>query len=598
MVKFKIKDKKREKIKNKTIFNLTKIVLKNAYELIKQHKNFVIIFIIGIIFTIIFTTILSPMLATFFPTIDNDPPKIIEVTPLQNSNLFDLSNISIKVADDGGSGLDLANCFIKLGGAYSGEINCSRIIKNDLIICTPHEKLKPDVYTAEFFIKDKGGNVNKDFTKFTIFEKPIPRFDFYETPHAYSENDEVHGIKWKQRYIPYSFSIINEGSTVTLEDIELTFDFPGIILNHIIMAENSCINCCIKEAQSIPSIVYGGKTEKNFSTCQLVIDIERLPPGGIFAGLIFIDPQYMQKPDEVITFCGWRNRYYGHYFYEQLGWIHKVDVNGEIKMSPDAWINKGIFSRNKGIEYNFPPTLDIKDSLIAFDNAIKIDENSSSAWNEKGISLAYIGDFLGAIQSFNRSIGINPKFEKPYYHIALIYFKLGNCDIATSYAKKALDINPDSINASRLIELCENIEIVAPETIKKSLTELNEDEGTIVFTIGRSNLFDKSLEDIIIFDFPVGGSRFILKRDMDFNLVFEHISIQTGIRVAKVDISRFEECDKLFISLAWSKMNNTLYVGCSDGTNENLISQKAKQIDTENILIKNFLEIEQFIQIN
>jgi len=569
--------------------------LENACKFIKQHRGSIIIFIIGVVFTIIFTSLLSPMLATIFPSIDEDPPRIIELSPLQNSNLFDLSNISIKVADNGGSGLDLDNSYIKLSGSYSGEINCSRVIKNDLIIFIPQEKLKPDIYTAEFFIKDKGGNINKDYTKFTIFEKPKLRFDFYESPHAYSENDEVHGIKWKQRYIPYSFSIINEGSTVTLEDVELTFNFPGIILNHIIMAETSCINCNIKEAQSTPSIVYGGMTEKKFLTCQLIIDIERLPPGGIFAGLIFIDPQYIQKPDEVITFCGWENRFYGHYFYEQLGWVHQSDINGEIKMNQDAWINKGIFSRNKGIEYNFPLTLDIKYSLIAFNNAIKINENSSSAWNEKGISFAYIGNFSGAIQSFNRAININPNFEDPYYYIALIYLKLGNCDVATRYAEKAIEINPNSINASKLIGFCGNFEIIAPEIIKKSMNDLNEDEGTIVFTINRSNLFDRSLEEIIIFDFPVGDSRFILKRDMDFNLVFEHISIQTGIRIAEIDISKYEECDKLFISLTWSKINNTLYVGCSDGTKEKLTSQTAKQIDTENIFIKNFLEIEPFI---
>jgi len=569
--------------------------LGKAGKLIKQHRRSIFMFIIGVVFTIIFTSYLSPMLATIFPSIDKDPPKIIELSPLQNSNLFELSNISIKVADNGGSGLDLDNSFIILSGSYSGEINYSRVIKNDLIIFIPQEKLKPDIYTAEFFIKDKGGNINKDFTKFTIFEKPKLRFDFYESPHAYSENDDVHGIKWKQRYIPYSFGIINEGSTVTLEDVELTFNFPGIILNHIIMAETSCINCNIKEAQSTPSIVYGGKTEKNFSTCQLIIDIERLPPGGIFAGSIFIDPQYTQKPDEVITFCGWENRFYGHYFYEQLGWVHQSDINGEIKMNQDAWINKGIFSRNKGVEYNFPPTLDIKYSLIAFNNAIKIDENSSSAWNENGISLAYLGNFSGAIQSFNKAISINPNFEDPYYYIALIYLKLGNCDVATRYAEKAIEINPNSINASKLIGFCGNFEIIAPEIIKNSMNDLNEDEGTIVFTISRSNLFDRSLEEIIIFDFPVGDSRFILKRDIDFNLVFEHISIQTGIRIAEIDISNYEECDKLFISLTWSKTNNTLYVGSSDGTKEKLTSQTAKQIDTENILIKNFLEIEPFI---
>ena len=193
----------------------------------------------------------------------------------------------------------------------------------------------------------------------------------------------------------------------------------------------------------------------------MVIDIERLPPGGIFAGTIFIDPQYTAKPNEVIAFCDWGNAYNGRYFYEQLGWIHQVGIEGEINMSLDSWINRGIYLRNLGIKYNFPPTVDVKNSLDAFDNAIKINQNDSVAWDEKGISLAYLGNFSGAIQSFNSSIRNNPNFDKPYYHIAQIYFKLGNCGAATNYAKKALNINSDSINASRLIELCSNININA-----------------------------------------------------------------------------------------------------------------------------------------
>ena len=236
-----------------------------------------------------------------------------------------------------------------------------------------------------------------------------------------------------------------------------------------------------------------GKTEKNFSTCQLIIDIERLPPGGIFSGTIFIDPQYTPKTNEVLVFCddkiaqrsgefnlsqnltisawvkysgGVKYKYHGNYFFEQLGWVHNRSIEGEINMSGDAWINKGIYLRNMGLNYNFQPTEDVKNSIDSFNNAIKIDENSSIAWNEKGISLAYLGNFSGAFQSFDRSISINPNFDKPYYHIALMYLKIGNCGIATNYAKKALKINPDSINSSRLIESCSNINIVAPEIIR------------------------------------------------------------------------------------------------------------------------------------
>lgn len=202
----------KEKKENKTIWQ-------NLKNIFNKYKNDIIIIAIRIIIT----PYISPALATIFPFIDKEPPEIIEVTPLTNSNLFNLSNISVEVSDSGGSGLDLEGSFLMLNGAYSGEINVTKTIKDNLLIFTPIEELEPDMYTADLFIKDKAGNLKNDFTRFTIFEKPKPRFDFYEMPNAYSENDDVHGIQWKERYIPYSFGIINEGSTVTLEDIELIF---------------------------------------------------------------------------------------------------------------------------------------------------------------------------------------------------------------------------------------------------------------------------------------------------------------------------------------------------------------------------------------
>jgi tetratricopeptide (TPR) repeat protein len=581
-----------KKIQNK---NKNKKIKRNIVEYLKNfcnRHNKLVTGAIGFVLGIVLTSYLSPILAHIFPSIDKEPPTIIEVTPLPNSNLFNLSDIRVKIEDSGGSGLDLESSFIKLTGAYSGEINGTKISKDKVLIFIPSEKLKPDMYTAEFFIRDRAGNLKKDFSRFTLFEKPKLRFDFYEMPHLYSENDDVHGIKWKDRYIAYSFAIINEGDTVSLEDIEVTFDFPGVILNYIVMAKTSCVNCNIIEAQSTPSIVYGGKTETNFSTCQLIIDIEKLPPGGIFAGMIFIDPQYTPKSNEVITFCEFGSRYYGHYFYKQLGWTHQGSIEGEIKMSRDAWINKGIFLRNMGIKYNFPEY--VKNSLNAFDNAIKIDKNSSVAWNEKGISLAYLGNFSGAIQAFNKSINISPNFEKPYYNIGLIYFKLKNCDIATNYANKALEINPNYEKANEIIKNCEKENIIAPRDIKNKIKDINENEGTIIFTTSDSNLFE-SVGDIIIFDFPVGSSRFILRRDANFNLFFEHISIQTGIRVAKINLSEFKKCDKLFIALTWSRKENKLSLGCLG--DRKLVTEKAIQIDNKNLLIKNFLEVQQFLQV-
>ena len=259
--KTKAKEKKENndevKIENKT----QRQYLKN---MLYKHKKDIILSILSVAIGIIITPYISPTLAIIFPFIDKEPPEIIEVTPLTNSNIFNLSNISVEVSDSGGSGLDLESSYLMLSGAYSRKINVTKKITENVLIFTPIEELKPDMYTAEFFIKDKAGNLKNDFTRFTIFERPKLRIDFYQMPNAFSQNNEVHGIQWKERYIPFTFGIINEGSTLTLQDIELTFNFPGVILNHIIMAKSSCVNCNIIEGQSTPSIVSGGKTKKIF----------------------------------------------------------------------------------------------------------------------------------------------------------------------------------------------------------------------------------------------------------------------------------------------------------------------------------------------
>jgi len=91
---------------------------------------------------------------------------------------------------------------------------------------------------------------------------------------------------------------------------------------------------------------------------------------------------------------------------------------------------------------------------------------------------------------------------------------------------------------------------------------LHEKEGTIEFKIKEiGNLFDKDSERIWVFDLPVGSSRFLLIREGFFNLVFYHFSPKLGVRVAKIDVSRFIHSSGLHVFVTWSQKESCLYVG-------------------------------------
>ena len=313
--------------------------------------------ILGIFFGIVLTPFLSPIIAHVYYPADSNPPKLNNITPVDNSYLFETPSISAEAIDVGGSGLNTKKFFVTLTSSTESEITGNFSIEKNKLTFIPNVNLSPDIYTATFIVVDKANNIEEKSTRFVILEEPKLRFDLFEQPNAYFEGNEVHNLIWKERYIPYSFSIRNEGSSLSLENIEVTYNFPGVILGSYIMADIGCTNCEINEGQSKPSLVYGGKTKTNISTCQLFIEIDKLSPGGIYAGTLFIDPLYEPINDEVITFCEWESKYYGSYIYSQLGKTYKEQINGEIEVEPEVYFNKGINYRKNGLDEIFTPEL-------------------------------------------------------------------------------------------------------------------------------------------------------------------------------------------------------------------------------------------------
>ena len=77
-----------------------------------------------------------------------------------------------------------------------------------------------------------------------------------------------------------------------------------------------------------------------------------------------------------------------------------------------------------------------------YENAIKVNPEDITAWNNKGATIAKFKAYSEAIQCFNMAIKINPKEAAALYNIGVILMELGNIHEALKYCNMALDIDP------------------------------------------------------------------------------------------------------------------------------------------------------------
>jgi hypothetical protein len=60
---------------------------------------------------------------------------------------------------------------------------------------------------------------------------------------------------------------------------------------------------------------------------------------------------------------------------------------------------------------------------------------------------------------------------------------------------------------------------------------INTDSGSISFTVGNHNLFEETVKPITIDSVQVNGTEFLLQRDPDMKLVFQHTSPKLDIKI-------------------------------------------------------------------
>ncbi len=84
-----------------------------------------------------------------------------------------------------------------------------------------------------------------------------------------------------------------------------------------------------------------------------------------------------------------------------------------------------------------------EDALIAYDKALEVDSNHTSAWNNKGIILSRLKRYKEAITCYDKAIEIDPKYANAWYNKA---------NALRNFAQSLVDsANDDRTNAPKIV---------------------------------------------------------------------------------------------------------------------------------------------------
>jgi|SRR6185436_2655751 len=78
---------------------------------------------------------------------------------------------------------------------------------------------------------------------------------------------------------------------------------------------------------------------------------------------------------------------------------------------------------------------------------------SASSWNRKGFELAQAGRYADAVAAYGKAVEINPGLADAHYNMGLNYLRLRHPDQAAACFRKALDLQPGDVEASRGLTL-------------------------------------------------------------------------------------------------------------------------------------------------
>jgi tetratricopeptide (TPR) repeat protein len=110
------------------------------------------------------------------------------------------------------------------------------------------------------------------------------------------------------------------------------------------------------------------------------------------------------------------------------------DVDGEA----EAWYDRGNEQYNLG---------DFEGAIISYDKALKIQPDYHKAWYFRGIGLRKLGRLEEAITSYDKALEFKPDYHFSWHHLGYTLAILGRLEEAITSYDKALEFKPDNDGA-------------------------------------------------------------------------------------------------------------------------------------------------------
>lgn len=296
--------------------------------------NALVWFLLSLVLALIINAFFSDVLSSHIPFFDKIPPVIVDVHPLPNQVIYNLTNVSVSIKDQG-MGVDFSGSTILLEGHKEGNVSGKLSNDGNKLYFVP-EKLKPDIYTLIINPKDKAGNnLQSPYSTVFYFSKE-PEIDFWIrlSDMQYFPGDPVGGLVWNKSYRFYLFLLNNNASSIQSIDefsVHVNLPYPVLSIGTPINLQ-AAQTCKIKYPEGREIILSNKKVIA--PSCDLILECSKLPSGGTFSGQIIVDTAYAGSPVWSVwglgAECANVSTYTGSYFWDEFGYTKKTELSGEI----------------------------------------------------------------------------------------------------------------------------------------------------------------------------------------------------------------------------------------------------------------------------
>lgn len=95
----------------------------------------------------------------------------------------------------------------------------------------------------------------------------------------------------------------------------------------------------------------------------------------------------------------------------------------------------------------------VLDTLLGIDEAFH--QEQRERFNSFGINLRKNGHFEESLRFYQRALEFNDRDENVFFNIARVYFDKGDTDTCRAHLRRALDLNPEFLEARKFLKYCD-----------------------------------------------------------------------------------------------------------------------------------------------